>query len=115
MRKPPMRRTPWSRFLKVAVLGDAAVVELTDETLGEPYRPWLLGLVRDMRGRQVHMDFEGVRSLPASSIATLLLLQKKAKATGSSLRLFNLSPLLYAILAATQLTKVLDVRVRKAE
>jgi anti-anti-sigma factor len=110
-----MRRCPWSRFLKVAVLGDAAVVELSDATLGEAYRPWLLRLVEDMRARQIHLDFEDVRALPASAIATLLVLQKRAKASGSRLRLFNLSPLLYATLAATQLTKVLDAQSRKLE
>jgi anti-anti-sigma regulatory factor len=110
-----MALSAWSRFLKVSVLGDVAVVELSDAFLAEPFAPWLFGLVRDMPGRQVHLDCDGVEDLSSKMLSTLLALQKKVKEGGGRLRLFNLGPDQYEVLAATCLTKVLDAQVRKPE
>jgi anti-anti-sigma factor len=110
-----MALSAWSRFLKVAVLGDVAVVELSDTLLAETYAPWLFGLVRDMPGRQIHLDCDDVESFSSETLATLLSLQKKVKDAGGRIRLFNLGPAQYESLAATRLTKVLDARLRKPE
>jgi anti-anti-sigma factor len=110
-----MALSAWSRFLKVAVLGDVAVVELSDALLAETYAPWLFALVREMPGRNIHLDCGGVECFCSEDLATLLSLQKKVKEGGGRLRLFNLGPDQYDVLAATRLTKVLDARPRQAE
>jgi anti-anti-sigma factor len=110
-----MAFSPWSRFLKVAVVGDVAVVELSDTLLAESFAPWLFGLVRGMPGRQIHLDCDGVENLSSEALSTLLALENKVKEGGGRLRLFNLGREQYDVLAATRLTKVLDARPRKAE
>jgi anti-anti-sigma factor len=108
-----MALSAWSRFLKVAVLGDVVVVELSDSLLTQAYAPWLFGLVRDMPGRQIHLDCDQVENLSSEALSTLLALQEKVKEGGGRLRLFNLGPDPYDVLAATRLTKLLDARPRK--
>jgi anti-anti-sigma factor len=108
-----MALSTWSRFLKVAVLGDVTVVELSDALLAEAYAPWLFSLVREMPGRRVHLDCGGVECFSSEDLATLLSLQKKVQEGGGRLRLFNLGPDPYDALAATRLTKVLDAQLRK--
>jgi len=105
----------WSRFLKVAVLGDVAVVELSDYALSQSYEAWLFALAKDLPGRQVHLDCDDVSSFSSAALATLLGLQKRVKDGGGRLRLFNVSPDLYDVLAATRLTKVLDAQLREPE
>jgi anti-anti-sigma factor len=108
-----MALSPWRRFLKVAVLGDVAVVELSDALLAPTYAPWLFGLVGEMPGRHVHLDCGGVANLCSETLSTLLALQKKVEEGGGRLSLVNLGPDQYDVLAATRLTKVLDARPRK--
>jgi anti-anti-sigma factor len=108
-----MALSAWSRFLKVAVLGDVVVVELSDALLAESYAPWLFGLAREMPGRQIHLDCDEVVNLSSKTLAKLLSLQKKVKEGGGRLRLFNLGPDQYDVLSATRLTKVLDAQLRK--
>ncbi|HEX5273009.1 MAG TPA: STAS domain-containing protein [Gemmataceae bacterium] len=110
-----MALCPWSRFLKVAVLGDVAVVELSDALLRESYAPWLFGLAREMPGRQIHLDCDEVEHFSSAALATLIALQKVVKESGGRLRLFNLGPAQYDVLAATRLTRVLDAQVRKSD
>ena len=110
-----MALPPWSRFLKVAVLSDVAVVELSDALLAESYVPWLFALVREMPGRQIHLDCDDVENFSSQTLATLLLLQKKAKEVGGCLRLFNVGSAQYEVLTATLVTKVIDAHVRKPE
>jgi anti-anti-sigma factor len=110
-----MALRPWNRFLKVAILGDVAVVELSDALLAESYAPWLFGLVGESPGRQIHLDCDDVKSFSSEAMATLLSLQKKVKEKGGSLRLFNVGPAQYEALAACRLTKVIDARPRKPE
>jgi hypothetical protein len=94
-----MTLSPWSRFLKVAVLGDVAVVDLSDALLAEPFAPWLFGLVRDMPGRQIHLDCDRVEGFSSEALSTLLALGKQVKEGGGRLRLFNLGPCQYDVLA----------------
>src|SRR5690242_4168193 len=110
-----MALSTWSRFLKVAVLGDVVVVELSDALLAESFAPWLFGLVRDMQGRQIHLDCDDVANLSSEALSTLRALQKKVQEGGGRLRLFNLGPDQYDVLAAKRLTKLLDARPRKAD
>jgi anti-anti-sigma factor len=110
-----MALSPWSRFLKVAVQGDVVVVELSDAVLAEPFAPWLFGLAGEMPGRQIHLDCDDVEDFSSQTLATLLSLQKKVKESDGRLRLFNLGPDQYEVLAATCLTKVLDAQLRKPE
>lgn len=63
-----MAHRPWSRFLKVAVLGDVAVVELSDAVLAGSFAPWLFGLVREMPGRQVHLDCDNVETFSSEAL-----------------------------------------------
>jgi Transposase IS66 family len=55
-----MALSAWSRFLKVAVLGDVAVVRLSDAFLAGSYEPWLFAMARDLPGREIHLDCDGV-------------------------------------------------------
>ena len=110
-----MTLRPWSRFLKVAVLGDVAVVELSDALLAESYVAWLFALVREMPGRQIQLDCDDVEKITSETLATLLLLQKKVKEQGGQLRLFNVGADLYEVLAATRMDKLFDAQARKVE
>jgi anti-anti-sigma factor len=110
-----MALSPWRRFLKVAVLGDVAVVELSDALLSEPFAPWLFGLAGEMPGRQIHLDCNDVGNFSSEALSTLLALQEQVQEGGGRLRLFNLGPDQYDVLAATHLTKVFDAQVRKSE
>ena len=55
-----MALSPWSRFLKVALLGDVAVAELSDALLADSFAPWLFRLVREMPGRHVRLDCDEI-------------------------------------------------------
>ncbi len=107
----PLR--PWSRFLKVAALGDAVVVDVSDGVLGESYRPWLFGLAGDVPGKELHLDCDGVRALGSRWMATLLMLNGRVRASGGKLRLLNLDPQTFGVLRAVGLAKLLDARVRR--
>ncbi len=110
-----MALRPWSRFLRVAVLGGVALVELSDPVLDEFYRPWLAGLARDLPGYQFHLDFDDVESLSDVGLRTLLSFHKEATARGGQVRLLNLVPALHEILSATSLRGALDTRSRQAD
>ncbi len=101
--------------MKVSVLGAAVVVELTDDALAECCEAWLFGLAKDLPGRQIHLDCEGVTSISSQALATLIGLQKKVKDGGGQLRLFNLSPDVYEVIVASRLEKLLDAQVRTEE
>jgi anti-anti-sigma factor len=105
----------WSRFLKVAVLGDVAVVELWDFVLAESYEAWLFALAKDMPGKQIHLDCDEVTSFSSEVLGTLVGLQKRVKDAGGRLRLFNVSPDLYEVLAASRLDRLFDAKVREAD
>jgi anti-anti-sigma factor len=109
-----MRRA-WSRFLKVAALGDAVVVELSDHVLAECYETWLFALAKDLPGRQIHLDCEDVTSFSSQALSTLLGLQQRVKDGGGRLRLFNLGPDVYEVLAAARLDKLLDAQAGTGE
>jgi anti-anti-sigma factor len=110
-----MALSPWRRFLKVAVLGDVAVVELSAYVLADYYQAWLFALAKDMPGKHIHLDCDDVTSLSSAALATLIGLQKRVKDGGGRLRLFNVGPDLHETLAAARLEKLLDAQVRKAE
>src|SRR4051794_40657436 len=110
-----MAMSSWSRFLKVAVLADVAVVELSDVLLSVSYAPWLFALVQEMPGLQIHLDCDDVKNFSSETLATLLLLQKKAKENGGRVRLFNVGQEQYEVLAGTKVTKVIDAQVRQPE
>jgi anti-sigma B factor antagonist len=105
----------WSRFLKVAVLGDVAVVELSDVVLAKSHEAWLFALAKDMPGKQIHLDCDDVTSFSSEALGTLIGLQKRVKEGGGRLRLLNVGPDQYEVLVTARLETLLDAQVRKAE
>ncbi len=105
-----MMRRPWARFLKVAFLDDAALVELRDGDFTGINRYWLFRLANDLPCGQLWLDLENVHSLKSTELAMLLALQKDVSRSGGKVILFNVAPGPQGALEATRLSRLFEVR-----
>jgi anti-anti-sigma factor len=63
---------------------------------------------------QLRLDLTGVRVATAGGLGKLLHLHKTLRARGGSLTVYNVPENVYEVFRLTRMTKVLDVRPKKA-
>lgn len=59
---------------------------------------------------KILLNLENVEMLSSAALGKLVTMHKKAKAVGSVIKLSNVRPELYEVLAFTKLTKLFDVQ-----
>lgn len=104
-----------SRRFDLEFVGDAAVATLLDARLVEEadLDDWGRRLYAMIEGDQLPnlvLDFSNVEQCSSSALGKLVVLQRKALAMGARLRVCNVRPEIFEVLAITQLTKILDVK-----
>ena len=101
-------------LLHAEVTGDAAVIRFTarrlDDGNAEPIGRQLYSLVNHLGRPRLRLDLDAVEQLTSEALGKLIGLNRKVRAAGGELCLYNVRPAVYAIFEVTQLTRVLDVR-----
>src|SRR5438270_13792600 len=101
-------------LLRVEVTGDVTTVRFTtprfDDSNAQPIGQQLSDLVEQLGLHKLRLDLDGVQYLASMGLAKLIALNKKVRAAGGDLQLFNVRPTVYEVFAVTHLTRLLDIR-----
>lgn len=81
-----------------------------DEETGQEVADHLLGLVGDLRGQQLVLDFSAVTYLTSSFLGKIVALYKRLQGVGGKLVIREVQPDIYEIFRVTRLHSVLDIR-----
>ena len=86
------------------------VAQRLDESNAESIARMLFDLVDRLGRHKLRLDLGAVEYLTSVVLGKLISLNKKVRAVGGELCLFNVRPQVYEIFEVTHLTKVLDIR-----
>ena len=106
--------------LDVSQVGDVTVVRfvdcrMLDGTNVEDVRGDLFGLVEKESPKKLLLNFVDVEFLSSDALNLLILLGKKLKSNGGSLRLCSLCPPIREIFTITKLDQLLEIKENKRE
>lgn len=106
MRKP--------QRLDVSEVGDITIVRFRDERITEdrPVREMaeeLFDLVQGNNCKKMLVSLSSVDFLSSSALGKLIMLDKKAKARGSVLKLSNVCPRLLHVFSVSKLDRLFDI------
>jgi anti-sigma B factor antagonist len=105
-------------LLYVEVTSDVAVVKITSRNLDysntEPIVKRLSDLVDRLGGHKLQLDLNAVEYLTSEVLGKLVGLNRRVRAAGGELCLYNVQPLVYEIFEVTHLTGVLNVRSKES-
>ena len=92
-----------------------AVIKFVDEKVMDPGRieqlgKELLSVAEDDDTKQLLINFENVRFFSSQAINKLIVLERRVKAGGGSIRLSNLRPEVRDLFTYTNLDSVFDIR-----
>jgi len=102
------------RRVSVADIGKVTVVRFADRRIWDEVGIQELGqelyqLVDDEHRDLLLLNMSDVEFLASAALGKLITLQKKLKARGGTLKLSNVRPEIYEVLAITQLNKKFDI------
>ncbi len=103
------------RKINVEEVGDVTVVTFKDEKIIEDNDIDQIGkelfrLIEEMGVDKILVSFSGVDFLSSAALGKLMTLDKKAKARGVVLKLSNIRPKVYEVLAITKLNRLFDIK-----
>ncbi len=106
--------------ISVTEVGDIAVVKFADRKILDEANIQELGqelfdLVEEEGRKRVVLNFSTVEFLSSAALGKLITLNKKAKATGTALKLSNIRPEIYEVFAITRLNKLFDIKDDEAD
>lgn len=108
------------RRVTISEVGDATVVRFKDrkildaasiQEMGEE----LFALIEKEDRKRLALNFENVEFLSSAALNKLIILDKKAKATGGKLKFCNLRPEIYEVFVITRLTQLFDIKDNEAD
>ncbi len=94
------------RFVDRKILDEANIQELGKE---------LFALVEEDNRKSLLLNFANVEFLSSAALGKLITLDKKVKAHGGRLKLFNIRPQIYQVFVITRLHKLFDIKNDEAE
>ena len=103
-----------TRRVEVDEVGDVSVARFVDKKILDETNIQIIGnqlvaLVDEDARKKIVVDFSNVEYLSSAALSKLLILEKKAKAAGSTLRFCGLRPDIYQIFTLTKLNKLFDI------
>lgn len=104
-----------NRRVEVSEVGDVTVVRFVDRKILDAANILELGeelfsLVETQGCKKLLLSFANVEFLSSAALNKLIILDKKAKAHGSQLRLCNLRPEIHEVFVITRLTQLFDIK-----
>lgn len=108
------------RHIDVHEVGDVTVVRFRDrkiieDTTVQGLRQELFGLIDREQRKKLMIDYSNVVYQCAAFLGKMITLEKKVKAAGGVLKLRNVCPEVYEVLAITKLNRLFDVQVSEAD
>jgi len=111
---------PIPRRLEISEIGDVTVVRFVDrkildatniEELGDE----LFALVEQENRKSLLLNFSNVEFLSSAALNKLIVLDKKAKASGGDLKLSNLRSEIMEVFVITRLNQLFDIKDDEAD
>lgn len=101
-------------LLRTELTPEATVVRITARRLDDSNVEVLGGRLSALAGEQggaaLRLDLDAVEYLTSEALGMFVGLNRRARAAGGALCLYNLRPCVYELFEVTRLTQVLDVR-----
>ena len=88
------------RFVDRKILDEASIGELGEE---------MFALVESENRGSILLNFSDVEFLSSAAMGKLITLDKKVKAAGGKLKLCNIRPQIYEVIAITKLNNLFDI------
>ena len=105
--------------LEVSEVGDVSVVRFVDRRILdasniEDLGGELFGLIEENR-KKLLLNFEDVEFLSSAALNKMIILEKKLKASGGTLKLCNLRPEIQEVFMITKLDQLFQIKVSEKE
>ena len=106
--------------LDVSETGDVTVVRFVDRrildaTNIEELGAELIGLVENDDRKKLLLNFTDVEFLSSAALNQLIVLEKRVKGVGGSLKLSNLRPEIYEVFVITRLNQLFDIHEEESD
>lgn len=111
---------PGHRRLEISEIGDVTVVRFTDRRILDEGNIQEIGtelfdLVEAQKREKLLLNFSTVDFLSSAALGKLIVLDKKVKANGGTLKLSNIRPDILEVFTITRLDRVFEIKEDEAD
>lgn len=108
------------RRIDIEEVGDVTIAKFVDKKILDEANIQTIGshlfaLIDEDGRRKIILDFSIVEYLSSAALGKLIIMDKKAKAAKTKLRLCCIRPDIYEVFEITKLNKIFDIRATQEE